>query len=139
MFTIDASVHINALDLSETGSAESQMFLAYAHRGEAAVYSPTLLIVEVCATVARVFDDPDRGLAMMNAIRGLPGQIWVPLDEIIAQVAGQLGATYRLRGADSIYAAVAKCYNATLVTLDRQQLERLAPAIAVKRPVDLLP
>lgn len=49
-----------------------------------------------------------------------------------------LAATARLRGADAVYAAVAERYHTTLITLDRQQLERLAPIVRVLCPADAL-
>lgn len=88
--------------------------------------------------MARVFNDPGRGIAIAQALRGLPGQVWVGLDEDLAQEAARLAAEHRLRGADSVYAAVARQYGATLVTLDRQQLERLSPALPVLTPAEAL-
>ena len=102
------------------------------------VLSPTLLLVEVAAAVARVFHDPRRGMAMARALHGLPGQVWVGLDEDLAQEAARLAAEHRLRGADGVYAAVARRYGAVLVTLDRQQLERLPPDLPVLTPAEAL-
>lgn len=53
MFTIDASVYINALNLAEAGSADSQAFLDHVYRRGVAVVEPVLLLVEVAAAVAR--------------------------------------------------------------------------------------
>jgi len=138
MFTIDASVHISALNPAEEGSPESQAFLERVSRRPWPVFSPTLLLVEVAAAVARVFDDTGRGLAMARAIRGLPGQMWIPLDEALAEEAARLAAKYRVRGADAVYAAVVWRYEVTLVTRDRQQLERLQPALPVLTPAEAL-
>ncbi|MCD6289472.1 MAG: PIN domain-containing protein [Anaerolineae bacterium] len=138
MFTIDASVHINALNSRESGSAESQAFLERVHRHPFPVFSPTLLLVEISAVLARVFDDSERGISLARAVYALPGQIWVPLDDALAEEAARLGAKYRLRGADAVYAAVAHRHRATLVTLDRQQLERLPPVLTVRRPLEAL-
>lgn len=134
MFTIDASVHVNALSPAETGSLESQLFLERVSRHPWPVFSPTLLLVEVAAAIARVFDDAGQGQAVAQAIRGLPGQMWIPLDEILAEEAVRLASEHRLRGADAVYAAVAQRYETTLVTRDRQQLERLGPALPVLTP-----
>jgi predicted nucleic acid-binding protein len=53
--------------------------------------------------------------------------------------AAQLGAEARLRGADAVYAAVARRFGTILVTRDRQQLERLGPLLSVVTPEELLP
>jgi len=137
-FVLDASVHLNALNPAEAGSAESQAFLERLFGKPWPVLSPTLLLVEVAAAVARVFHDPRRGMAMARALHGLPGQVWVGLDEDLAQEAAQLAAEHRLRGADGVYAAVARRYGAVLVTLDRQQLERLPPDLPVLTPAEAL-
>ncbi|MBU0511911.1 MAG: PIN domain-containing protein [Chloroflexi bacterium] len=138
MFTIDASVHISAFNPAEIDSAESQAFIKLIQWKGLAVFSPTLLLVEVAASVARVFNDTARGTELMYALQSLRGQTWVPLDESLAQEAGRMGAEYRLRGADAVYGAVAQRNGTTLVTLDQQQLERLKPALSVQRPGDAL-
>src|SRR5574341_903991 len=110
MFTIDTSVHINALNSAEEGSLESQAFLEQAARRPWPTFSPTLLLVEVAAAVARAFDNAEKGAMVAQAVRNLPAQIWVPLDESLADEAALLGAERRLRGADAVYAAVTRRY-----------------------------
>ena len=136
MFTIDVSVHINALNPNEIGSAESQAFLTKVYKQALLVYSPTLLWVEVAAALARVFDSSAQGIALAQVLRILPGHIWVPLDEELAGQAGVIAAEYRLRGADAVYAAVARRYQTTLVTIDQQQINRLRSFLSVCLPAD---
>jgi predicted nucleic acid-binding protein len=138
MFTIDTSVHINALNSTEEGSLESQAFLEQASRRPWPIFSPTLLLVEVAAAVARAFDNAEKGAMVAQAVRNLPAQIWVPLDESLADEAALLGAERRLRGADAVYAAVARRYGTTLVTRDRQQLERLQATLPAMTPTEAL-
>jgi predicted nucleic acid-binding protein len=138
MFTVDASVHINALNPLEEGSPESRLLLERVFRRPWPVFSPTLLLVEVAAAVARVFDDTGRGLVMAQAVRGLPGQAWIPLDDVMAEDAARLAAECRLRGADAVYAAVAQRYGTMLITRDCQQLEHLSPSLPVVTPVEAL-
>jgi predicted nucleic acid-binding protein len=69
------------------------------------VFSPTLLLVEVAAAVARNKNDAAQGMAAAQAVRGLPGQVWVPLDGTLTDEAVRLAAELRLRDADAIYAA----------------------------------
>ena len=138
MFTVDASVHVNALNSVEAGSSESQALLERIHRRPWPVYSPTLLLVEVAAAVARVLDDTGQGVAMAQGVKGLPGQMWVPLDDALAGEAGWLAAEHRLRGADAVYGAVARRYGTTLVTRDREQLDRLRSVLPVMTPAEAL-
>ena len=53
-FTIDASVHLNALNPGEDGSAESRALLERLHRRPWPVHSPTLLMVEVAGADYRL-------------------------------------------------------------------------------------
>lgn len=138
MYTVDASVHVSALNPAEADSATSQAFLALVRQHRISLFCPTLLLVEVAAAVARAFDDADRAVALAEALRGLPNQTLVPLDESLADCAVVLAATARLRGADAIYAAVAQQYGTTLITLDRQQLDRLSPLVSTALPADVL-
>jgi predicted nucleic acid-binding protein len=136
-FTIDADVHLNALNPAEEGSAVSQELLRRVHQPPAGqdtsppheVVSPTLLVVEIAAAVARVFDDTVRGKDLASAVRDLPAQTWIALDASLAEEASAVGAELRLRGADAVYAAVARGARTHLVTRDRQQLERLLPQV----------
>lgn len=138
MFTIDASVHINALNPSEAGSAESHRCLHRLVATRQPLLSPTLLLLEVAAAIARVLDDADMALALTRGIQALPRQLWIPLDTDITEMAARLCAQSRLRGADAVYAAVARRYGATLITRDHQQLERLAALVRVLTPEDVL-
>ena len=138
MYTIDASVHLSALNPAETHSAASQAFLELVQQQAVPLFCPTLLLVEVAAAVARVFGDAERAVALVTALRGLPNQTLVPLDDALANLAARLAAVARLRGADAVYAAVAQHYSTTLVTLDRQQLDRLPPDVRTARPAEAL-
>lgn len=46
----------------------------------------------------------------------------------------RIAAEHLLRGADAVYAAVAAIHNCALITLDREQLNRLAPLVRVFTP-----
>lgn len=138
MYTVDASVHISALNPAEAGSVHSRTFLAQVQRRRLPLFCPTLLLVEVAAAVALALDDTERAVALATALRGWHNQMLVPLDEMLADRAANLGAVARLRGADMVYAAVAQQYDTILVTLDRQQLERLSPLVRTARPDSVL-
>ena len=136
--TIDASVHINALNESEPESEDSQAFLARVERERLEMICPTLLVTEMAAALSRAFDDYEKGMTFALAVRDLPNLTLVPLDEPLAVAAAELAARCRLRGADAVYAAVAEQHKTTLVTNDRQQLERLKGILPVMRPAQAL-
>jgi predicted nucleic acid-binding protein len=60
------------------------------------------------------------------------------VDGALADRALRLAADACLRGSDAVYAAVSQQYGTTLVTLDRQQLERLPSIVRVICPADAL-
>lgn len=138
MYTVDASVHVSALSPAEADSVHSQAFLTQVHQRSIPLFCPTLLLVEVAAAVARALDGAEQAAALVKVLRGWSNQALVPLDEALAHQAAGLAATARLRGSDAVYAAVAQQYGTTLVTLDRQQLERLPPLVKTARPADVL-
>jgi len=137
-YTIDASILTNALNSREQGSQESQKFLARVEQENCGIICPTLLIPEVAAALSRALGDHKKGMAFAMAVRDLPNLTLVSLDDSLAVAAAELAAHHRLRGADAVYAAVAKQYQTTLVTNDRQQLERLSGVLPVKQPAQAL-
>jgi predicted nucleic acid-binding protein len=139
MYTVDASVHVSALNRGEGASTESRSFLAEVHQQQVPLVNPTLLPVEVAAAVTRALGDADLGVSLAAALCDLPNQRLVPLDDALSERAVELAAAARLRGSDAVYAAVAQQNGTTLVTLDRQQLERLTSVVPTARPVDVLP
>ena len=138
MYTIDASVHISALNPAEAESTTSLAFLTLVQQRRYPLFCPTLLPVEVAAAVARALNDAERATALATALQDWPNQTFIPLDEALMDRAINLAASTRLRGAGAVYAAVAHQYNTILVTLDQQQLQRLPPVIRVIRPADAL-
>ncbi|MFC2037374.1 type II toxin-antitoxin system VapC family toxin [Chloroflexota bacterium] len=138
MYTLDASVHVSALNPLEPESGACQALLRLIHQRQIPLYCPTLLPVEVAAAIARTMDDADGAVALAALVRGWPNQTLVPLEGAVVDAAIDLAARLRLRGADAVYAAVAQQVGTTLITLDRQQLERLPPEVRTARPADVL-
>ena len=138
MFTIDASVHINAENPAEAGSTDSQRFLLEIDQRTLMVYSPTLLLVEVAAAVSRALDDTERGMALAQSIRFLHSWVWIPLDNLLTEEACRVATEHSLRGADAVYAAVALRHGTTLVTLDKLQAKRMLDVLTVKTPAQIL-
>jgi len=62
----------------------------------------------------------------------------VPLVTALAQQAAGVAAQYRLRDSGAVYAAVALRFGSTLVSLDREQRERIADALTARYPVEAL-
>jgi len=132
--TIDASVFVNAFSPTEIGSEQSWRFLSQLLDAGTPVVVPTLMLVEVVASLARKQNNTALALEWMERIQQLDHLTFVPLDDDLAQEAAEIAAAHRLRGSDAVYAAVARRSAATLVTLDAEQAQRAAPLIPVRLP-----
>lgn len=134
VFTIDASVWVNADSPAEPGQPTSRALLDALLAAGTPVVVPTLLPVELAGTIARIRGDADLAREVAAAVAGLPSVRLVPLDDALAGRAAEMAATHRLRGADAVYAAVASSHACPLVSLDREHLDRLPPAARVMAP-----
>lgn len=132
--TVDASVFVNALSPDEEGSDESAEFISKLRRDGTAFIQPTLFIPEVVASIARKQDSAEIALDVRNQLRKIPNLTLVNLDDDFADFASDVASNHRLRGSDSVYAAVALRFGTELITLDREQLERLPKVLPVRKP-----
>jgi predicted nucleic acid-binding protein len=73
-------------------------------------------------------------VAFAEQIAKLPNLTLISLDENLARLSAETAAKYKLRGSDSVYAAVALRFGTRLVTLDHEQLERLREAMGAQEP-----
>lgn len=137
-YTVDASVFVNAFHPQEPHHEFSLRLLNWLRNGGASLIEPTLLLPEVAATIARAKGDAALAHRFAGALGRLPRLRLVPLDDIYTMNAVIFAAEFRLRGSDSVYASVAGHYGSTLVTLDREHLERLPRTLPVRRPSEVL-
>lgn len=135
-YTVDASVLLNAFNPHESGHIESQRFLAFLQAQAVPMIAPTLLLPEVAATIGRGQGDADVAREFVAALTRLPHLVLVPLDLALARVATDVAARNRLRGSDAVYAAVALRFANTLVTLDREQHDRVSGVVPTRYPVE---
>ncbi|HOG47953.1 MAG TPA: type II toxin-antitoxin system VapC family toxin [Anaerolineae bacterium] len=134
-FVVDASVFLSAARAQEKSHFDSQRFLAHLQANAVPIIAPTLLLPEVGGAAGRASGTgPARHL--VTAIAGLTHTILVPLDRALAQVAADIAGQCGLRGSDAVYAAVALRFGTCLVTLDREQRERVAGLIDAQYPAE---
>jgi len=137
-YTVDASVFLNAFNPYEAGHEASHRFLAGLQEQAVPIIVPLLLLPEVAAAVSRGREDEALAREFATALTHLPHLVWVPLDRTLARQAADVAAQYRLRGSDAVYAAVALRFGATLITLDREQLDRVEVVLAARTPAGAL-
>ena len=138
IFAVDASVFLNAFNPYEADHAHSQRLLVILQAQAVPIIVPTLLLPEVAAAIGRGRDDTALARDFCAALRRLPQLVWVSVDETLARQAADIAAEHRLRGSDAVYAAVAVRFDATLVTLDREQRRRLAGVVGARYPAEAL-
>lgn len=136
-FAVDASVFLNAFNPRERGSQVSQALLARLQAQAVPLIAPSLLLPECAAALSRGQNDPELARRFALALPRLPHLILVPLDELLATQAVEMAALGRLRGSDAVYAAAAQRFACPLLTLDREQHERLAPMMQTYTPEEL--
>jgi predicted nucleic acid-binding protein len=137
-YTIDASVFLNAFNPYEEGHQDSHHLLAYLQEQAMPIIVPALVLPEVAAAVSRGRQDETLAREFALALSRLPHVLMIPLDDTLARQAVDLAAEYRLRGSDAVYAAVAFRFGSALVTLDREQHQRIAALLTARYPSQIL-
>lgn len=132
--TVDASVFVSAARADEPSHADSLAFLDGLRESNNRLFLPTLALAEVAAALSRTGTAPELAQRYALAIAKLPNVTLIALDEPLAREAAELGAKFKLRGADSVYIATARLVAAELVTLDKEQLGRSLSILVAKKP-----
>ncbi len=135
MYTIDASVWVNSFDHRESGFQVSRQFLTIMSTRKIPIIVPSLVLPEVAGAISRTRSAAAEAEAFAIALSNLPNVTLAPLDTNLARQALSLAARHGLRGADAVYAAVALQAGTTLITLDNEQLNRLAGVVPTQTPV----
>lgn len=136
--TVDASVFVAAARSAEQHYADSLQFLTDVQTQAEMLICPVLVLAECAAAIARPTGNPDLTLQLVGLIEALPHLQLVPITHLIARRAAQLAADHRLRGADSIYVAVAEQSGSVLIAWDKEMLERAAQVVRTMTPTDWL-
>lgn len=133
---MDASVWLSALSPAEREHNACATLIRTLVKRRVPMHQPGLFIVEVCATVAS--RTRDRALAIEAGRLALesPMMVMHELDHQLAAAAAEVAATCALRGADAVYVATASKAESTLLTLDREVLERAAARVDVRTVSD---
>jgi predicted nucleic acid-binding protein len=138
LYTIDASVFVSAFNSYEIGHRQSHKLLERLQARRLPLIEPTLLLPELAASVARVYQDEEMARAFAHSVRSLLNLFVVPLDETLAELAVDIAAKQRLRGSDTVYLAVAQHYGTALVTLDQEQYNRGSEIVPTHTPSEVI-
>jgi len=132
--TIDASVFVSAFTPTEPAHQASRAFMLNLREQSIPIIVPILVLPEISAALSRGQGQPELGKAFVQELRNFPNTTFVDVDDSIAALAVDIAADNRLRGSDAVYAAVSLRFGTELITLDKEQLERLPKILPVTVP-----
>ncbi len=132
--TIDASVFVSAFTPTEPAHQASKSFMLTVREQSIPVIVPVLVLPEISAALSRGQGKPELGKAFVQELRRFPNTTFIDADKTVADLAVDIAADHRLRGSDAVYAAVALRFGTELITLDREQLDRLPKVLSVRAP-----
>ena len=138
MLTIDASVLVAASLEGDVHGEEARAFLREVGRSGLLLHEPALALVELAAGIARRTGRRDLVAQGLRLLASMPGATFHPLDMPAAIVAATCATDLALRAGDAVYAAVAGATGSTLVTFDKELLDRAATAVEVRTPEEWL-
>jgi predicted nucleic acid-binding protein len=138
MYVIDASVHVADARPQELHHAKARELLARIAAEGQVVYLPMIVLAEVAAAISRGTGRPVLARRLTATLLRVPHFRFVPVDDALGRLAAQVAADHQIRGSDAVYVALAQQKGATLITVDRQQRERVPPTITARTPAEEL-
>lgn len=134
MAVIDASVYIALVNAHEREHSRCWAWLEQARAADDSVVAPVILLAEVAAALSRGMGDPTLARRVVQQLVRSEVIELIPITLTMAEQAAAVAAEHRIRGCDAVYVALADQLGDTLVTLDRQQLERGVALVTVRAP-----
>lgn len=130
-FVVDASVWVSRLVESDEFHISVKDWMNSQREQGTTFVSPSLLLAEVGGVISRVTGKSELGLSAIRKIENLPDIRIVDMDKSLMDDASRIAAKYGVRGADSVYVAVAYTLNIPLVTFDIDQREKASKLVDV--------
>lgn len=139
---IDASVWVAAVLARDAHHRDAAALLHHVIETGSTVATPLLSLPEVAGAIARQTENAKLAEKITVFLRSQSWIQFMPLNDELTAAAATIAAQQRLRGADAVYVALAAQRTMTLVTLDREILERtqaivtnVTPTVWLKRHV----
>ena len=134
MAVLDASVYVAMMNAREEHHAKSWSWFKAAQASQESIIAPAILLAEVASALSRGVGNPALAHRVVANIKRTGVVELIPITLAIAELAATIAANYQIRGCDAIYVATAKRFSETLITLNRQQLERAVSIVKTRRP-----
>ncbi len=116
MLTVDANVFVSANSSSEIQYEASVAFFSHTLQKLLLVQCPSLVVPETAAAMLRSTNNIILARSIAASINQLQSLSIVPLTENRATQAAEIAISYRLRGANAVYVAIAQEFGTTLIT-----------------------
>jgi predicted nucleic acid-binding protein len=131
---IDASVWVSGVLLGDVNRIRARTWINQHIGSGGYLVSPLIFPLETGSAIARVTQNLTLARQAVSEVYLFPYLRLAPVDQVLIDDAIDIALTFRLRGADSLYVAVAKQLGIPLVTLDHEQLTRPASIITTVQP-----
>lgn len=128
---VDASVWVSRLIESDEFHVPVKNWMNSQREQDTTFISPSLLLAEVGGVISRVTGKSELGLKSIEQVEKLSDVRIVDMDKTLMDDASRIAAKYGLRGADSVYVAVASTLKIPLVTFDVHQREKASKIVDV--------
>ncbi len=130
---VDASIWVSRLVPQDEHHERCQKWLAAQRAAGVTLVSPSLLLPEVAGAISRRTGDTVLADQAVKNLQTLPGLRLIEMNQTVVQAAAQLAASCGMRGADSVYAAVAHQLNIPLATLDADQRSKAGKVVVIQK------
>ena len=134
MAVVDASAFVAMLNPNEPGYAASTAWFQQELRSKHVISAPAILMTEAAAAISRGAGNTSQAHQVIRQLSRSTSIRLYPVTTGLAEQAAVIAADHRLRGCDAIYVALAKQLGETLITLDREQLQRGTAVILTTQP-----
>lgn len=129
---VDASIWVSRLVPQDEHHERCQKWLDEQRAAGVSLVSPSLLLPEVAGAILRRTGDRILAERVVQNLQALPGLRLIEMNQTVVMAAVKLAASCSMRGADSIYVAIAQQFNIPLTTLDLDQRIKTCKMVAIR-------
>ena len=131
---VDASVWVSWLRPVDINHDPSRIWMEQYIANSGFLVAPTILLVEVAASISRQTGQVIRAREAINQLRVISKIRIAAMDAVLVQEAVDVAINLQLRAGDAIYVALAHQLNVPLVSWDKEQLQKASTIITTYTP-----
>ncbi len=131
---VDASLWVSSLLPGDAFHHASWEWLQQKTAEGEPLIAPAIMLAEVGGAISRRTSRPDLGRKAVVSLLRLRGLRLVAVDRQLGMEAARIAAQAGLRGADAVYAALARRLSVSLTTWDDELQQRAGHWVVVQRP-----